>query len=249
MVIIPSDFFLLLCSLAVLTPASDANSGDFFEVLRVTPSRKIDHEVDLKGPFDSEITETFLSGPELFSQAIGYGEKNPVQPRAYLNWYSIERPTDASDQVLSVRDTLQGTNTYSITIGKPALLLSPAQRLTTGSPSEIPEGLNYFKAYEIVKGSPEGKEVKLTDTLGSRNRKVLKAAYFCVPVEHWHHDQHSTVKSKENCLVVYELQPQDVTKSVTTLDPFGLNTLKTSSSKWLCVPAQIIRTAAAAKER
>ncbi len=248
MVIIPSDFLLLLCSLAVLTPASDANSGDFFEVLRVTPSRKIDHEVDLKGPFDSEITETFLSGPELFSQAIGYGEKNPVQPRAYLNWYSIERPTDASDQVLSVRDTLQGTNTYSITIGKPALLLSPAQRLATGSPSEIPEGLNYFKAYEIVKGSPEGKEVKLSDTFGSRNRKVLKAAYFCVPVEHWHHDQHSAVKSKENCLVVYELQPQDVTKSVTTLDPFGLNTLKTSSSKWLCVPAQIIRTVATARE-
>ena len=83
MAIVRADFFLLLCSLAVLTPASDANSGDFFEVLRVTPSRKIDHEVDLKGPFDSEITETFLSGPELFSQAIGYEEKKPAQPRAY----------------------------------------------------------------------------------------------------------------------------------------------------------------------
>ena len=207
----------------------------------VTPSRKIDHEVNLKGPFDSEITETFLSGPKFFSQAIGHGDKTHGQPRAYLNWYRIERPTDEPDRVLSVEDKLQGGQPYSITLGKAAMLLSPAQRLATGPASEIPERLNYFKAYKIVKGGPKGKDVKLTGTLGPARPKVLKATYFCVPVEHWHHDQHSPVKSSKDCLVVYELESQDVKNSVTTLDQFGMNTLKTTSSKWLCVPARLVR--------
>ena len=248
MVAIPSAFIMLLCPLAVLAPSPDTKSSDFFEALLVTPTRKIDHEVDLKGPFDRQVTETFLLGPTLFVQAVGHGGKKYVQPRAFLTGYSIERPTDEPSRVLTVRDAMQGAKTYSITIGKPALLLSPAQCLATGTPGAIPERLDYFKAYKIVKGSPAGKDLKLTDTPAAGKRKVLKAAYFCVPVEHWHHDQHSTVKSKKDCLVIYELPSQDVDESITTLDQFGLNTLKSSSSKWLCVPAEMIRGGSAADE-
>lgn len=245
---ISSAFCLVLCPLVVLAPATVTQSADFFEVMLVSPSRKIDHEVDLKGPFDSEITETFLLGPTLFAQAIGYGEDKYMQPRAYLTGYSIERPTDEPNRVLNARDSLQGSKAYSITIGKPALLLSPAQRLATGVPNSLPERISYLKAYRIVKGAPEGEDVKLNETMAAGSRKVLKAAYFCVPVEHWHHDQHSTIKSTKDCLVIYELQSQNIEETVRTLDQFGLNTLKTSSSKWLCVPAEMVSTGSAANQ-
>ena len=241
-------FLALLYPLSALTPDPETKTADFFEVLPVTPSRKIDHEVNLKGPFDSDVTETFLSGPRLFSQAIGHGDKSHGRPRAYLNWYRIERPTDEPARVLSVEDELQGGSTYSITLGSAAMLLSPAQRLKTGPASAIPERLNHFKAYKIVKGGPNGRDVELTGTLGPSRPKVLKPAYFCVPVEHWHHDEHSPVKSINDCLVVYELESRDVKNSVTTLDQFGINTLKTTSSKWLCVPARLVRDAADTKK-
>jgi hypothetical protein len=47
---------------------------NFFEAVSVTPSRVIDHDVDLKGPFDKTAVETILSGPVYFSQAVGTKE-------------------------------------------------------------------------------------------------------------------------------------------------------------------------------
>ena len=136
---------VLFCALIFVSPvASGRTPGDFFEVLAVTPSRVIDHHVDLQGPFDDAVTETLLTGPQLFSHAVGLGEDAARHQNAYLNWYKITRPTPEQQRVLSVRDPLHGNDVHQLTIENAAFLLSPAQRITSGPPSKLPDRLNYF---------------------------------------------------------------------------------------------------------
>jgi hypothetical protein len=82
--------------------------------------------------------------------------------------------------------------------------------------------------------------VKLTRTFGPQDRITTKAAFLCLPVEQWHHDEHSTLEGSEACMLVYEVQPHNCNVSVTTIDQFGLNALEARSGKWICVPAQLV---------
>ena len=181
--------------------------------------------------------ETLLIGPQLFSHAVGSAHEAIQEPRAYLNWYEIAQPPIEPTRTVDVRDPLRGKDAHSITIGSSAFLLSPAQRITTGSPSPIPDGLNYFKAYRILDAPLVSKTVKLNGTFGPADRTATRAILLCVPIEQWHHDEHFRVKDSEICLIVYELLPQTHGVSITTLDQFGLNTLDVDSSNWLCVRA------------
>jgi hypothetical protein len=222
------------------TVASAGGPADFFEVVAVTPSHVINHDVELKGPFDHDATETLLTGPQLFSHAVGFGE-NPVQEKgAYFNWYKIEKPSSKPRRKVSVRDTLGGNKTRQFTIRNAAFLLSPAQRVTTGPPSQIPVGLDHFKAYEIVNGPRLSHKVKLTGAFGPGDRITTEAAFLCVPVAQWHHDERSPIKDSQACMLVYDLRPQKCNVSVTTIDQFGLNTLEARRGKWICVPAQLV---------
>jgi hypothetical protein len=211
-----------------------------FEVVTVTSSRVIKHEVHLKGPFDDDVVERFLVGPQRLSHAVRF-ESNAIQePKAYLNWFKIVKPAKEPSRVVTVRDVLQMKDSREINIETPAYLLSPAQRLTSGSPSPIPDNLNYFMAYTI-NGSPVNKQkVKLAGAFGPEDRTATKAVFLCVPVEQWHHDEHAQIKNEQRCLVVYELLPHKHETTVNTIDQFGLNKLETQSSNWLCVEAEIV---------
>jgi hypothetical protein len=232
---------LLWVLTSLSTVASASVPIEVFEVVEVSPSRIIEHEVDLKGAFDNDMIETFLKGPQLFSHAVGFGDKAVQDRNACLNWYKIAKPATEPRRILSVRDSLRGKDAYRITIENSMFLLSPAQRLTSGPPGQIPAGLNYFKAYKIVDGPQLGQKVKLNGTFGPEDRMATKAAFFCVPVEKRHHHERSPVKNPEACLLVYELLTQKCKASVTTIDLFGLNKMEARSGKWLCVPAQIIK--------
>jgi hypothetical protein len=211
-----------------------------FEVVTVTSSRVIKHEVDLKGPFDVDAVERFLVGPQLFSHAIGFEKDAIQQPKAYLNWFKIAKPANEPKRVVTVRDALRGENAREITIDRPAYLLSPAQRLGSGSPGAVPDSLNYFMAYTID-GAPEIKQqVKLTGAFGPEDRTATKAVFLCVPVEQWHHDEHAPIKNAKRCLVVYELLSHKHEITINTMDQFGLNKLEAQSSDWLAVDAEIV---------
>lgn len=220
------------------TVACAANPLDFFEVVNVTPSRVIKHEVQSKSPFDNDVIETVLTGPQFFSHAVGFKHEAIQEPRAYLNWYEIAQPPKEPRRTVVVRDPLRGKDAHSITIGSSAFLLSPAQRITTGSPSPIPDGLNYFRAYRILDAPLVSKTVKLNGTLGPEDRTATRAILLCVPIEQWHHDEHFRVKDSQDCLIVYELLPQKHSVSITTIDQFGLNKLDAHASNWLCVRAR-----------
>ena len=231
-------WLISLCTLtSLLAVASAATPLNSFEVVAVTPSRVIKHEVDLKGPFDDNAFENLLTGPRRFSHAVGFEQKAVQERKSCLNWYQILEPSTEPRRTLTVRDALRANGAYQITIGRSAFLLSPAQRLTTGSPSPIPDTLNYFKAYEILDAPSINQKVKLSGTFGPAERTATKAVFLCVPVEEWHHDEHFPVKNSQDYLVVYELLPHKHTAKIATIDQFGLNELEARSSNWLCVHA------------
>jgi hypothetical protein len=235
----------LLCTLiSFSTVASARNPVDYLEVVAVTPTRVIEHEVDLKGQFDKDAEETFLEGPHLFSHAVGLGKEAVHDENTFLNWYKIAKPATEPRRVLSVRDSMRGDDAHRITIANSAFLLAPTQRITTGRPARIPSGLNYFKAYEIVDGAKLSQKVKLRGAMGPSDRTAVKARYLCVPVEKRHHDEHFPIKSAAACLMVYELLPQKCRVNLATIDLFGLNKLEARSTDLLCVPAQIAKDAA-----
>jgi hypothetical protein len=70
--------FALMC---IHTVASARDPVGFSEFVAVTPSRAIDREVNLKGPFDRDVTETFLTGPQFFTHAAGFGEEDAQVPK------------------------------------------------------------------------------------------------------------------------------------------------------------------------
>lgn len=231
---------LLWVSMSLNTIAAADRPVESFEVLAVNPSRVIKHEVELKGPFDDDVVERFLIGPQLFSQAVGFNKNAIQEPKAYLNWFKIAKPAEEPERVVTVRDALRGKDTQQMTIERPVYLLSPSQRLKSGSPSPIPDKLNYFMAYEINDSPAIKQPVKLAGAFGPEDRTATKAVLLCLPVEQWHHHQHSPVKNAQRCLVVYELLPHLHASTVNTIDQFGLNKLETQSSKWLCVDAQLV---------
>jgi hypothetical protein len=122
-----------------------------------------------------------------------------------------------------------------------AFLLAPTQRITSGPPSRIPEGLSPFKAYEITSAGEKNRNVvKLSGAFGPDERVLDRAAYLCVPVELWHHHDHFPIKHQEHCMLVFEMQGRPCDVNLTTLDLFGMNRLKAKSSKWICVPAEVV---------
>jgi hypothetical protein len=237
---------ILLYALTPLQSLGAARTlGDCFEVVAVTPSRVINHEVDLQGPFDDGVVETFLTGPQLFAHAIGFGHAAAQDRAAFVNWYKITKPTTAPRRVLSVRDALRRSDTQQITIKDVAFVLLPAQRVTTGPPSRVPDRLNHFKAYKILDATQIRHKVELKRSFGPEERTVTNALFFCVPVEQRHHDEHFPIKDARNCILVYELLPVKHNVRITTIDQFGLNRLEAECSKWLCVPAEIVGDAPA----
>jgi hypothetical protein len=236
----------LLLVVGCLDSTTRADSPiDFFEVLAVKPSRLIDHEVDVKGPFEETAVETFLIGPQFFSQAVSVGEKTVRAGEAYLNWYQIAKPTSEPRRTLRVRDALRAEAVHSITIGDSAFLLSPAKRLISGPPSEVPEGLGYFKAYLIVEESDRRQTIRVKGGYGGEERKLARPALLALPVAHWHHDEHTPAKDLETCLLVYELESAKGKANVTTIDQFGLNTLRIPSSRYLAVAGVVEKDAPA----
>jgi hypothetical protein len=186
------------------------------------------------------MTEALLTGPQLFSHAVGFGDNAAQDEDAYLNWYKITQPPAEARRIVSVRDPLQGNETYQLTIENATFFLAAAQRITSGPPSKLPDGLNQFKAYKIVGDHQAGQQVKLSGTYGAEHRTASKAIFLCVPVAEAHHDEHFPVKDPQNYMLVYELLPEKHNERVTTLDQFGMNTLETQNSQWLCVPVRVI---------
>jgi hypothetical protein len=252
----------LLC---VPLVSSGEDSAGFFEVVTVTPARVIEHEVELKGPFDKKVTATRLNGPQRFSHHVGLAENPIPEPRAYLNWYKIENPSSRPRRLVTLRGglgvqseqeiaidsaafllspTQRIQSEQEIAIDSAAFLLSPTQRITTGSPSHVPDGLGHFVAYRIIDALQVEQPVQLSGCFGPKKRIATRPTFLCVPVEQWHHEEHFKIKNPKDCQLVYEAKSDSISLSITSIDQFGLNELQAAASCWIAVPVRIVKTRA-----
>ena len=220
--------------------ASAHNPVLFLEVLKVTPSRVIDHAVDLKSKFDGDKVQTKLSGPRFFSRAVGCWNMRVKKPLAYLNWFAIVEPTDEPVRNIEVLDMIRGSSSKQLRIKAAEYFLTPSQLINSGPPDEIPSGLDRYKAYRVVEAPALDLEATLTDSIGPEKRRLLKPIFVCLPVREWHHEEYFDASHPDDCFVVYELNPLAHAENFSTLDQFGLNQLKTTDHQWLCVHAALL---------
>lgn len=227
------------------------NPVKYLEVMTGTASVAVEHSVDLQTELDAEKASTLLSGPKFFSIAVGCSDSrlsenaapgNGVpENRACLQWYEIVKPTTKETRKVSVLDPLRGGNDTDLRIGAAEFLLTPAQLLGTGNPLPVPEGLDVYKAYQILDANSLARTVAIAGSAANTTRKVGKPVFLCIPSKEWHHDEFIEASHPTACFVVYELDPQDCTQKVSTLDQFGLNQIEVTSSRWLCVHAALLR--------
>ncbi len=229
-----------LVAVTVLVSSAQAHTPvEFLEVLQGEPSNLIEHGVEVKSFFDEQKIPTELKGPSHFALAVGCMNRAVGKERAYLAWYKIVNAKREVARKVTVLDPIRGSEDATMTIGSADYFLSPAQRISTGPPSEIPHGLDHYKAYRILDAPSRELEVNLTGTTGPANRRIGKPLFLCVAAEEWHHDEHFPASHRKACFVVYELDPQDRSEQISLIDQFGLNQINTSKSRWLCVHAML----------
>lgn len=233
--------FLILTTVIPCASCFAHTPVEFLEAVSVVPARSVEHAVELQGMFDDVQIETMLVGPKMFSRAVGCLERPVKKPLAYLNWFKIVDPSAQPVREVGVMDMVRGSQSKMLRIQSAEYLLSPSQLITTGSPDPIPVGLDHYKAYRVVDAASLDRQIEVTDSAGTNTRRLGKPLFVCLPTEEWHHDEHFPVSHPSDCLVVYELDELGHTESVSVIDQFGLNELRTKQSKWLCVRAVLLR--------
>lgn len=214
---------------------------DFLEVVQVKPAQLLEHGVETKSRYDSARRESQLEGPAYFSRSVGAMKRAVKSPRAYMNWFVIKNPTQQPKRQVEVLDMVRGGTSKQLQIGNAAFLISPSQLLTSGAPDEIPDGLDIYKAYEILDANSVNLNLDIASSLGNGKVSVGKPVYLCMSSDEWHHEETFPSTHPNDCFVVYEIDEQPVASTFNTIDQFGINELKGSRIRWICVRAAFLR--------
>ena len=227
------------CTTAVHSNALAHAPVEFLEVIRVRPANRIEHGVDLQSTIDEQRVATKLIGPELIARTVaGFGRGTPGKP-AYLTWYRIGNPVASSPRTLSVLDRVRGENGTRLTLGDAEYVLSPAQRILSGPPEQIPDGLDHYVAYRIVDAKPLQMSIEIRAAETTQRREVSRPLYCCLAAKQWHHEDFIDVTHPRDCFVVYEMDSQSNDEKLSTIDQFGMNRLRATESQWLGVRAAV----------
>ena len=214
---------------------------EFLKVFQVNAANQIEHAVDLQGVYDKQRISTDLLGPQLCfasSRLFGATQKKPI---AYLSWYKItSQPKQEPRRTISVLDLVRGGENTELSIREAEFFLSPSQSISTGTPDPVPAGLEQYKAYRVIDGAAVGREIEVVDADEKETRKLLRPLFVCIAVEEWHHDEHFASSHPRGCFVVYQLDSKTSDEKISTIDQFGLNQLRASSSDWLCVRGTLL---------
>jgi hypothetical protein len=160
-----------------------------------------------------------------------------------MSWYRIAEPIQMAPRNLSVLDMVRGSENTMLTIGRAEFLLGPTQRIKSGPPTPIPDGLDHYKAYKIIDAADMQMSVEISTAERVDQREITRPIYLCVSTEEWHHEKHFSSTHPRDCFVVYQLDAQPRDEKVSTIDQFGLNQLRASKSQWICVRASLLKSA------
>ena len=220
--------------------ASAHRPVEFFEVIHVRPVNTIEHAVELQSTLDAKRVESNLVGPEFIARSVGCMGRPASIKSAFLNWYRIGNPMEASPRTVSVLDLIGGEDGSKLTLGAAEFVLSPAQRIQSGPPDQIPEGLDHYIAYRIVDPSKLGTPIDIESGGNTQSRKVVRSVFCCVSAKQWHHDEFIDATHPRDCFVVYEMESRPNAEKFSTIDQFGMNRLRASKSVWLGVRATLL---------
>lgn len=240
-----SAAYIFVASLFVILSLNQAVAHtpvEFLEVLKVDPANSIEHAVDLQGVYDLRKVSSNLVGPEYFALAVGCFDRAAKKTKAYQQWYRIADPMPEPQRTVTVLDLVRGSENMTLSIGTAEYFLSPAQRITSGQPAPVPQGLDQYKAYRVVDPVSLASEIRMDDGTQQRKRQLSIPLFVCVPVEEWHHDDYFASSHPRACFVVYQLDPQSDDRKIHTLDQFGLNQLQVSKSEWLTVHGTLLES-------
>lgn len=203
------------------------------------PKSKIFHTVDTQSRLDGKRKVTSLRGPMALS--ISTRETHETTP-PYLAWYKIAGATEENNGSWRVEDA-ENSKPYSVDLGTARFLLTPAKRLTSGTPKKEPKDLDIFKAYEISNSSAGAVELEQEHPLIGKLAGKAKPKYLCMPVEESHHDEVFSISKPDFCFVVYELigpAKLDSETSLASIDQFGIHRLNAAQTRLICVPARVL---------
>ena len=227
----------IACMLSWTSIVHAHNPVEFLEVLPCVPATMIEHDVELKSSIDDSRHKIELAGPTHFSNAVGCMNRSAKGQKAHLTWYKIANSVEGRTREVSVVDLVNGSNSIPLKVGRAEYFLSPAQRITTGPPAEVPDGLDRYTAYKILNPKMTNLDVVLSESIGPAKRNVRNPVFLCIATEEWHHEQHFDATHARDCFIAYELGKTKYVGTVNSMDQFGLHQMKAQGGGYLLVKA------------
>lgn len=206
---------------------------DHFKVYQVESAERVEDTVALKGQFDKEYKQARVSGPLFFSNPVSKNGGRIRDPNAHLNWYRIRQQEREPTRAVSVVNQF-GKQQLMIDIA--SLLAVPTKKSHEGK-TYVPEELDHYKVYRVIKGKPVNRKVALVDQFDREENIAIRPVLFCVPVSKQHGDRTTEIVNERDHLVVYLMERRKSEVKFETSDQFGVNTLKTVACPWICVPS------------
>ncbi|MCS7470685.1 hypothetical protein NZK35_28875 [Stieleria sp. ICT_E10.1] len=218
-----SPAVILVC-LAMMSRGDAASPHD---VVSVTASNPVLHGLEVKTALDAERRWINFRGPKFYSAPQDVSQDGTP---SYLNWYEIRKPPTEAVRTMKLSDAYSGSQSFSVMLGQPAFYLIPTQTIKDGPPAEVSESLDHFIAFRIAN----------VDSLALPEPTPGKPAFVCLPAQQWHHEEHVAIKSPSKVLMVYEVEAKVSEGKVTTIDPFGLNSLKTGQKTFVYAEGKLV---------
>jgi hypothetical protein len=194
---------------------------------------------DQFGSFDANafLLERFANPAE---KRVGADIYPIVDPLVHLTWWRITPPPAQPPK------SIIGIDQFGIapwTLYDPVYLLNPSLKNVTGNPPIW----NHYVCYQAV-GPDPGRLVVLADQFGGSEVFVLRAEYFCNPVEKRHLDDGRVYpvidyKAHLACYMMTDTNP--MAHPVMAVDQFGNWIFDAFQPDCLCLPAlkeHVVRT-------
>ena len=204
---------------------------DCFKIYDVVDNR-VEHWVTLQGQFDEEPEKAELLLMSHFANPASKGREEMYDPNAHLAWYWLHQPMPEPMRVVVVENQFGVTE---LVIGRPGALLAPAQKRERGS--HLPEKLDHFKVYWVLRGEPLEKRVELQDQFGGEVETVLYPIAFGVPVQKEHQGRVSHINNDRAHLLIHRIAPRPVRQGKIVRDQFGRRYVTFLQSVGLAVPS------------
>ena len=125
--------------------------------------------------------------------------------------------------------------------GQQVLITQDARFLgvpTQKDPHGPPRFLNHFSCYAVANGPVLNIPIGLSDQFFPSNHNVLRAAYFCNPVQKTHNGVVTPITNPNDHLTCYTMTKVPFDRTVTLHNQFGNPKFESKLADFVCVPTQ-----------